>query len=479
MTTSSRKSPLILSVATQSTAQAWRVPNDQSREFTRDLNALIELAKTAERGKLHNIFFVDHLSWFDVYGNSHEASARLGANASRIDPTIAISALASYTNSIGFVITVSTISEHPYHLARRLATVDHLTNGRSGWNIVSSYLPSSGRNLLNGAELPEHDERYVKTTEYLDTIYELLASSWRDDALVYDKKRGIFADPDAIREINHVGKYFNVKGPAITEPTKQRVSLLAQAGGSKKGIQFSAENAELVYITLGTSVKIPEIRKIAQEKFNRSPDSIKFITQLSVFLGDTHEEAVEKFEIFKSNSSLEGSLVIFGGVSGFDLSGYDWDEAVDALGETNGIQSYTDNVLKGNKTVLTKKDIAQKWDSGLKVVGTASEVADKLEEVLSKYDIDGFNFRLNSFPENLDNIVDLLIPELQSRGLAQTEYTVPGGTLRENFYSKPGQQFVPGDHPAYGLRWREGVTKEQFEKELGLYEQIRDERRAA
>lgn len=468
------RGPLILSAATNTTARNWRDPDDKSRELTRDLQELVNFAQIAERGKFHNLFFVDHLSWFDVYGNSHEVPARNGVNASRIDPLTVVSALASHTKSIGFVTTISTVSEHPYHLARRLATADHLTGGRVGWNIVASC-----KNLLAGEPLPEHDERYVKTEEYLDAIYKLLLSSWRDDALVYDKKKGVFADPEAIREINHIGKYFNIKGPSITEPTKQRFPLIVQAGTSKKGIEFAAENAELVFIGLESAEKIPEIRSIAKERFGRDPYSIKFISILNPFLGRTHEEAVAKFEKAKSLENLETNLAYFGGVSGFDLSKYDWDDVVDLQEETNGIKSTVENVLKKGRKVQTKRDIAEKWGSQAKYVGTASEVADQIEEILKKYDIDGFNFSINSYPGTILDLADILVPELQRRGLAQTEYATPGGTLRENFYGKQGQTFLPDDHPAYNLRWKAGVTKEQFEEKLRNIEAIRDARRAS
>lgn len=471
------RGPLILSAATTSTARNWRDPKDTSRELTRDIKALIEFAQLAEKGKFHNVFFVDHLSWFDVYGGGHDVAARNGVNASRIDPATVVAALASHTESIGFVTTLSTVSEHPYHFARRLATLDNLSGGRAGWNIVASYLPSLGKNLLADQPLPEHDERYVKTEEYLDTVYELLLSSWRDDALEYDKESGVFANPDAIREINHEGKYFNIKGPAITEPTKQRFPLVVQAGTSKKGIAFAAENAELVFIGLDSSEKIPEIRKLAKEKFNRDPYSIKFISTLSPFLGETHEEAVQKYEKYRELEELESNLVYFGGVSGFDLSQYEWDDPVELQGETNGIKSTVDNILRKGQEVKTKRDIAEKWGNHSKFVGTAVEVAEQIEELLTEYDLDGFNFSINSFPETLKDLVDLLVPELQRRGLAQKDYAVPGGTLRENFYSKNGQTFLSGDHPAYPLRWREGISKENFEKELLLYKALRDERR--
>ncbi len=472
------RGPLILSAATASTPRNWSLPIDTSREFTRDLNQSIEFAKLAEKAKFHNVFFVDHLTWFDVYGDSHEGSAKYGVNAPRIDPSLLVSALASHTKSIGFITTLSTISEHPYHFARRLASLDHLSDGRAGWNIVASYLPSVGKNLLDGAPIPEHSERYVKTEEYLDAVYELLLSSWRDDALVYDKKKGIFADPEAIREINHEGKYFSIKGPAITEPTKQRFPLVVQAGSSEKGIEFAAENAELVFIDTKSTDKIPEIRKLAETRFNRDPYSIKFITSLLPFIGNTHQEALDKFEEYKKAENLEANLVFFGGISGFDLSKYGWDEEVGDQGESNAIKSITKTVLNGDKGGQTKTDIAKKYGTRLSFAGTASEVADQIEDLLSKADIDGFNFIVSPYPGMLIDIVELLVPELQRRGLAQTEYSVPGGTLRENFYGEEGKTFLSGDHPAYNLRWRKGVSKEQFEKELSLYKALRNERRA-
>ncbi|CCH44142.1 putative monooxygenase [Wickerhamomyces ciferrii] len=475
-----KRKPLILSAATRANAGNWRNPNDHSRELSRDLSSLIEFAQIAEKGKFHNIFFVDHLKWFDVYGNSHEAPAKYGVNATRIDPAIAVPALAAHTKSIGFAITLSTVSEHPYHFARRLASLDHLTNGRVAWNIVASYIPSIGKNLLNGEPLPEHDERYVKTEEYLDVVYKLLLSSWRDDALVYDRENGIFANPDALREINHEGKYFKVKGPAITEPSPQRFPLIAQAGTSKKGVNFAAENAELVFIGFDSLYKIPEFKKIAKEVFNRDPDSIKFITHVTPFVGKTHEEAQRKFDIFAETEITEGGLVYFGGVSGQDLSHLDWDDPIEFANNTNGVRSTVDNVKRTLKT-QTKKGLAEQWTIANKAqfLGSAEEVADQIEDLVTKYDVDGFNFGSAVVPESLNDIVELLVPELQKRGLAQTEYPVPGGTLRENYNGKEGSKFLPGDHPAYNLRWRSGISQEQFEKELKIYDTIRDQRRKA
>ncbi|CCH44194.1 hypothetical protein BN7_3753 [Wickerhamomyces ciferrii] len=472
------KKPLILSVATKLTSINWRDPTDRSRELSRDINEIINFAQLAEQAKIHNIFFVDHLSWFDVYGDSHATAARTGFNATRIDPLTTISALASHTKNIGFISTLSTVSEHPYHFARRVASADLLSGGRIGWNVVSSYIPSIGKNLLNGEPFPEHDERYAKTTEFLDVLYALLLSSWRDDAVVYDKEAGIFANPDALREINHEGKFFKVKGPGITEPTPQRFPLITQAGTSKRGVEFAAENAELIYIGFDFLPKIPDIRKLAHEKFGRDPSSLKFFTRIVPVIGETHEEAVAKFEVYKKSVDPESNLVSLGGVTGFDLSGYDWDDQVEFPDHTNGIQSSLEG-LKKRKLAPTKKELADKQLESAKYVGTAQEIADQLEQIATDYDIDGFNFAINNYPESLEDIVHYLVPELQRRGLAQTEYAAPDGTLRENFNNKPGQSFLSGDHPAYSLRWRSGVSKEQFEQELEIFKKLRDERRKA
>lgn len=479
------KKQLILSAATVGTSSNnWRNPTDQSREFSHSLKPWIEFAKLAEKAKFHNIFFVDHLSWYDVYGGDYKTAAKHGVNATRIDPAAPVLAIASHTKNVGIAVTFSTVSEHPYHFARRLASLDLLSGGRIAWNIVSSYLPSLGKNLLNGGPLPEHDERYVKTTEYLDTVYELLLSSWRDDAVVYDKERGVFAEPEAIREINHAGKYFNVKGPAITEPSPQRFPLIAQAGTSSKGIDFAAENAELVFVNLHkaehTTKSIAKIRKVAHEKYGRDPYSIKFIAPLTPITGKTREEAQAKFDEYNKYEDPIDSLVYFGGVSGIDVSGFGFDEPVVFEGKSNGITSATDNTLyKPDGSRRTPREISEMWRGGTTVFGTGKEIAEYIQNLVEATDIDGINFGFRDFPGGFKDAVDYLVPELQKLGLAQTEYAVPGGTLRENFYGEKGHTYFPESHPAYNLRWEKGVSKEQFEKNLKDYVVKRDQKREA
>lgn len=464
------KGPLILSAANvNNSAYAWKYPNDQGREFAHSLEPWIQFAKLAEKAKFHNVFFVDQLTWFDVYGGDFKASAKHGVHTARIDPSIVASAIASHTKDLGIVITFSTVSEHPYHFARRLASLDLLTNGRVGWNIVSSYLPSIGTSLLNGEPFPEHDERYVKTREYVDVTYKLLLSSWREDALVYDKEAGVFADPDAIRKINHVGKYFNVEGPGITEPTPQGFPLITQAGTSEKGIDFAAENAELIFVGVqnyqDTAEKIAKIRRLASEKYGRDPYSLKFIGPVHAYLGRTHEEAQQKIKLAEKYEDIVDDLVGFSSITGIDVSGFDLDEPVIFEGESNGIRSLANTILtKPDGTRRTPREISEIRKTATRFAGSGAEVALEIQRLVEETDLDGINFIFPNFPDSFEDVVDLLVPELQRLGLAQKEYPVSGGTLRENFYRQKGHTFVDESHPAYKQKWTKGVSKEKFER---------------
>ncbi|CCH46626.1 putative monooxygenase [Wickerhamomyces ciferrii] len=462
---------LIINVFTGGSPGLWTDPNDTSREFTRSLDPWIKLAKIAERGKLHALFIADHLSFFDTYkgpGN-YGLPAKVGKFAPRVDPAIPITAMAQATEGLGFGITFSTVVEHPYHFARRLASLDLLTNGRIGWNIVSSYLDSLGPNLLNGEPLPQHDERYVKTGEYVDVVLKLLLSSWRDDAVKYDKENGIFADPELLRKINHKGKYFSVEGPGITEPTPQRFPLIIQAGTSTKGKQLAAKYAELVFVDgrHGEALKadIKDIRALA-ESYGRDPKSIKFVAGVFPVVGKTHEEALAKVERAKKFGIPGYGEVGLSAVSGIDVSKFEDDEEVDVAKLSNGLTTLTKNIskkLKKNKP--TKRELLDIYTLGnSKIIGDPLEIADELERWVEEYDVDGFNFWPTSFPNDLEAIVDLLIPELQARGIFHKDYA--STTLRENVNNEKGKTFLGEDHPAYKFRWQADKSKEEFEASI-------------
>lgn len=247
--------------------------------------------------------------------------------------------MAAATKSIGFGVTVSTSYEYPYHLARRLSTVDHLTKGRLGWNIVTSYLDSASRNMVGKEQLP-HDERYAKAEEYLQVIYKLLESSWRDDAVKLERTKGIYTQPDLVREINHNGKYFNVPGPHLCQPSAQRTPLLLQAGTSKAGKDFAARHAEAVFVSAFApqvvAGSIKDLRELTAQN-GRDPQAVKVLALVTVIVDETEELAQQKLKDYRQYASLEGALALFGGWTGVDLGQYGDDEELREV-ESNAVR---------------------------------------------------------------------------------------------------------------------------------------------
>ncbi|KAI9836077.1 MAG: hypothetical protein M1819_001691 [Sarea resinae] len=445
----------------------WRHPKDQSPRY-KDIDHWVKLAQLFEKGKLHGVFIADVLGGYDVYNGPRnlDAAIRSGAQWPVNEPLAVIPAMAAATKSIGFGATVTTTYEQPYHLARRLSTIDHLTKGRVGWNIVTGYLDSAARNLGH-TEQPLHAERYAIAEEYIEVMYKLWESSWRDDAVVLDRERGVYSEPSRIREINHVGKYFTVPGPHICEPSPQRTPLLLQAGTSKAGKSFAAKHAEGIFMAGHSpsviAKNIAEVRASAKA-LGRDPSHIKFLTLITPVLGRTHEEAQQKFEDYKQYGSIEGALALFGGWTGIDLAKYGDDEELRNV-ESNAIKSAVEAWSKSSPGVAkwTKHTVAEHitvGGLGATVVGTAAEVADEFERWVEEADVDGFNIAYAITPGSFEDVVELLLPELRRRGLFWDDYAVPGGTYRENVYEKKGQTGLLLDHPAASYRWRAGEEHE-------------------
>lgn len=458
----------------------WKNPRDQSRNYYK-ADHWVKLAQLAERGKIHAIFIGDSLAIYGGYKSAglggpynYEEAAKTGNNFPKNDPTAYLSAVAISTKNVSLGITCSTLTEHPYHFARRMATMDHISGGRIGWNVVTSALPSAGRQLTDNNVMPDKDLRYEKTDEYLQVFYELLLSSWRDDGVVWDVEKGIVSDPDRIREINYAGKHFRVPGPQITEPTEGRLPLIIQAGASPKGRELGAKHGELIFLDGSDPAKarqqIAETRALAQEKYGRNPEHLKFVSMLRIVVGKDHDDAVAKAEEIESYHDNEGALVQLGG-TGLDLSVYDEDQdltevddpTVKGLATAIKAKSY---YKEGDK--VTRDYIARNFFRSNYFIGSAEEVADKIEEYVDASGVDGFNLTNLVFPETFEDIVNYLIPELQKRGLAQKDYAVEGGSLRQQVY-RSEDKFLPEDHYAYPLRWNKGESKEDFEKRLAKF----------
>lgn len=443
-----------------------RYPKDQGPRY-KSLQHWISLAQKLEAAKFHAIFFADVLGGYDVYkgpGNL-DPTIPAGAQFPINDPLYSIPAMAAATHSIGFGVTASTTYDAPYALARRFSTVDHLTNGRVGWNIVTSYLDSAARNFGLDTQI-EHDERYRIADEYLNVTYQLWEGSWRDDA-VNTTKDGVsgYADPRAVRQINHRGKYFNVPGPHLCEPSPQRTPFLLQAGTSTAGKAFAAKHAEAIFLG-GQKPELirPSVDSIRQQAqaLGRDPSSIKIVAGALVIVAETDQAAQDKFDELAKYGDPEGALALFGGWSGYDLSKYADDEDfrfVEQPAIRSMVNHWASTVPGTEGKKWDKKTIAEylrMGGNGAKIIGSAQTVADELECWVEVGDVDGFNLSYASIPETFDDIIEYLIPELQRRGIFHTEYAVKGGTFRENIYEQEGHSRLPESHPGAKYFWREG-----------------------
>jgi FMN-dependent oxidoreductase (nitrilotriacetate monooxygenase family) len=342
----------------------WKHPDDQSADFN-SVDHWVELAKLLESAKFHGIFIADVLGGYDVYKGPRnlEPAIKSSAQWPVNEPLAVVPAMAAVTKNLGFGVTVATTYEQPYHLARRLSTIDHLTKGRLGWNIVTGYLDSAARNLGH-TEQPEHDERYNVAEEYVRVMYKLFESSWRDDAVILDKERGIFTDPSRVREIKHQGKYYTVPGPHICQPSPQRTPLLLQAGTSKAGKTFAARHAEAIFVAghspTVVAKNVAEIRQLAKD-FGRDPQDVKFLALICPIIAETEEEAKAKYEDYVQYGDIDGALALFGGWTGIDLAVYADDEELRHV-QSNAIRCVC--AISSRSSILTTAD--QQLRAGLK-----------------------------------------------------------------------------------------------------------------
>lgn len=298
-------------------------------------------------------------------------------------------------------------------------------------------------------------------------------ASWRDDAVKLNPKTQTYTDPSLVRTINHTGKYFNVPGPHICQPSPQRTPLILQAGTSSAGKAFAAKNAEAIFVaghSPSTIAKnIADIRTQARTLFNRDPNSIKFLTLFCPILGKTQEQAESKYREFLSYGSEDGALALFGGWTGIDLAKYGDDEELRHV-ESNAIRSAVEAWSKSTPEVpkWTKHTVANHikiGGLGATVVGTAERVADEMERWVREADVDGFNLAYAILPGTFNDIIELLLPVLRQRGLFWEDYAVDGGTYRENLYGTAGQSIPRQDHPASKYHWKEGEQPDLVNRE--------------
>ncbi|PSE46079.1 5,10-methylene tetrahydromethanopterin reductase [Acinetobacter nosocomialis] len=424
----------------------WRHPQDRSVEY-KDLEYWTDLAQILERGFFDGIFIADVLGIYDVYHQSAEHALTGAVQVPVNDPLQIVPAMAAVTKHLGFGVTTSISFEHPYPFARRISTLDHLTKGRVGWNIVTSYLESGSKNLGLKTQV-NHDNRYDIADEYLEVLYKLWEGSWEEGSVLRDRESGIFADHKKVHPIQHEGKYFTVPGIHICEPSPQRTPVLYQAGASSRGQKFASQNAECVFIAAPSKIATKKVvqgirQKLAQE--GRDPYSVKIYALLSIVTDETDAKAQAKFKEYQSYGSYDGALTLLSGWSGVDFSQYQPTDKVEYI-QTNAIQSLLDSYVNADpERVWTIEEIAN-WNSlggnGPVLVGSAETVSDALQQWVEDTDIDGFNLAYILAHQTFADVVEFIVPELQKRGVYQTSYTQ--GTLREKLFG--AGPYLPENH---------------------------------
>ncbi len=435
---------------TGSHVASWRHPEAQADAGV-NFQHYADIAKTAERGKFDMLFLADNLAMREA---SMEALSRSAQFIANFDPMTLLGGLAAVTQRIGLICTATTSYYEPYHVARKFASLDHISGGRIGWNLVTSGTPAEAYNFGRDQHYG-HAERYDRAREFAEIVLALW-DSWDDDAFVRNKETGQFFDPAKFHYLNHKGKHFAVKGPLNTPRPPQGHPVIVQAGTSDDGMDVAARFAEVIFsahLTIESCQKYySEVKTRAADKFGRNPDHIKVMPGLSCFVAETEAEANEKYEYLQSLihpiAAREMLSTILGGV---DLSKYPPDGPMPMdLPEVGTSQSARQNVLDAaRRENLTLRETALRAAGarGKSVIrGTPAQIVDIMEDWYKKEAADGFNFIPAYLPGSLDDFVNLVIPELQRRGLFRKEYT--GRTLREHLglprpesrYSRTGTQ---------------------------------------
>jgi alkanesulfonate monooxygenase len=363
------------------------------------------------------------------------------------EPFSLVPAMAAVTNHLGFGVTGSIPFEPPYAFARRLSTLDHLTDGRIAWNVVTGYLDSAARGAGKRHQ-DAHDTRYDIAADYMTLVYKLWEGSWQDDAVLYDKTTGVFTDPTKVHEITHNGEYFQLKAMHLCEPSPQRTPVIFQAGGSIKGQAFAAGHAECVFISAPTpqvaAIAVKQLREQA-EAAGRCGSDLKIFALICVVADTTDAAARAKFEDYNGYALYTGSLALMSGWTGIDLAQFGLNERAEKV-SSQAIASAMS--LLGSKTMRQWGNTLAVGGAANVITGSAETVTDQLQQWMEESDIDGFNLAYTVLPECFVDFVDLVVPQLQKRGLYKTDYAP--GSMRQKLFGHGDR--LAASHPAAAYR---------------------------
>ena len=410
---------------------AWLDPTTTKEQYV-DFDFVREQAQKAEAAKFDMIFLADGLSPIDPKEGSFEQTSYAS-----FEPFTVLSAIAAVTTKIGVVGTVSTTFSEPYNVARQFASLDRLSKGRAGWNVVTS-AASAAPNFNNNASSLVQEVRYKRANEYVDVVKKLW-NAWQDDAILYNQQQNRIVDRTKVKQINHVGEWFQVKGPLTVPRSEQGHSVVVQAGQSDEGKELAARTAEVVFTawrSLEEAQAFYSDLKGRLHKYGRTGDDLKIMPGIFPIVGRTEEEARAKHQALLDLIPVEAGVRRISDTLGYDISGYDVDGPLPDIpkekltGSKSRYELITDLAKKEN---LTIRQLYQRISGGrghYEVVGTPQQIVDVMEQWLENDAADGFNILAPTYPQGFDDFIELVIPELQKRGIYRTEYS--GHTLREH-----------------------------------------------
>lgn len=421
----------------------WTHPRDQSTQF-QTLQYWTNIAQILEKGLFDGIFIADVIGYYDVYQSGVDLTLREAIQLPVNNPWLLVSAMAAVTKHIGFGLTATVAAHNPYVFARDVTTLDQLTNGRIGWNIVTGYVDSGARGL--GQEgLAEHDSRYDRAEDFLALVYKLWEGSWEDDAVAVDRVRRIHARPEKVHSVRHEGPFYRSDAIHMSAPSPQRTPVLFQAGTSPRGLQFAGQHAEGIFIGARTPEAAREAsRKLRQAAVDagRRADDIKIYAGLAVVAADTATEARDKYAEYLSYASAEGGLAHFAASTGIDFAKYGPDEPI-PYAAGNAMQSAAQAAQQQGWT--TRHKLQEQFALGSRyqtLVGDAKQVADEMERWIDVGEIDGFNLTRIVVPETWEDFANIVVPELQNRGRYRTHYEE--ATLRQQLFGRGDR--LPENH---------------------------------
>lgn len=424
----------------------WRLPSSRPEEML-NIDYAIELAQTAERGLFDAYFLADGLSTSWSHGASkYEKSLSYNDKMAGFEPLTLFSALSAVTKHIGFIATASTTYEEPYLLARKYASLDHISKGRAAWNVVTTCSEVTARNF-GMQKHPDPATRYARADEFIE-VTQKLWDSWEDDAFVCDKNSGQFLDPQKKHEPLHTGQFFNVQGSLNVPRSPQGYPVIVQAGQSEEGRELAAKHAEVVFTVQQQLESAQDFyRDVKQrlKKYNRDADDLKIMPGVSIFVAKTEQEAQAKYDFLNSLIHPDVGIGLLSGLAGnIDLSQFDLNAPFPQLDHAtiNSRQQLMIEIAhEHNFSIRQFYEFVASARGHWTLIGTPEQIVDQLQLWFENEAADGFNVLPPSTPAGLDDFVEFIVPELQRRGLFRTAYE--GKTLRENLgLKRPENQYI-------------------------------------